>query len=91
MVATVTENARQELKKKLIAHADDPEIGIRLEAIPPDQVHLVLSREREGDQVIEYDGFKVLLVGKDIAEPLRGITIDVRDTPDGPKLSVLRK
>lgn len=88
---TVTENAKKELKRTLLAHTDDPEKAIRLKLKKPGQFGLVLGREAKGDQVIEQDRFKVLLVGSDIAELLKDVTIDVCDTPDGPQLSVLRK
>ena len=88
---TVTENAKEELKRTLLAHTDDPEKALRLKLKELGQLGLVLGREAEGDCVIEQDGFKVLLVGSDIAELVEDVTIDVRDTPDGPKLSVLRK
>lgn len=88
---TVTENAKQELKSILLARADEPEKVLRLKLKEPAQVGLVLDEEREGDHVIEQDGFKLLLVGNDVAESFKGITIDVRDTADNPKLTELRK
>lgn len=85
---TVTDNAKQELKKTLLAHTDDPEVSLRLELKPPGQFGLVLDREAEGDQVVEHEGIKVLLVAAELAPAVEGITLDVQDTPDGPKLAV---
>jgi len=89
-MVNVTDNAKQELKKKLLAHTDDPEIGLRLAPGASGQLGLLLGREAEGDQVIEHDGLKVLLVGSEIAQRLQDRAIDVQDTPDGPKLVIVK-
>ena len=83
---TVTEGAKQLLKGILTTHSDDPEVGIRLSLKPPGQLGIVLDREAEGDQVVEYEGAKALLVAPELAPVVEGITLDVQDTPDGPKL-----
>ena len=88
---TVTESAKELLKDKLVAHTDDPEIGLRLELKPPGQLGLVVGREAEGDQVVEHEGLKVLLVAPELAHVVDGITLDVQDTADGPKLVVSRE
>lgn len=85
---TVTDSAKQLLKETLSAHTDDPEIGLRLELKPPGQLGIVLDREAEGDQVVEHEGAKVLLVGHELTSLLHEVTIDVQATPDGPKLVV---
>jgi len=85
---TVTENAKQELKKTLLAHTDDPTIGLRLSRKQPGQFDLELDSEAEGDQVVEYEGLKVLLIGPGVAEALGERTIDVQDTPNGTKLVI---
>ena len=88
---TVTDSAKQLLEETLSAHTDDPEIGLRLEFKPPGQLGIVLDREAEGDQVVEHEGAKVLLVAPDLAPAVDGITLDVQDTADGPKLAVFRE
>jgi len=85
---TVTDIAKQHLKATLLAHTDDPEIGLRLELKPPGQLGLVLDREVEGDQIVEHEGSKVLLVRDELAPFVDGITLDVRETADGPKLVI---
>lgn len=87
---TVTTEAKQLLLEALLANTDDPEIGLRLALGPGGQLALVLDKESEGDQVIEHKGSKVLLVGAELAFVVDGVTIDVRDTEDGPRLIVLR-
>jgi len=85
---TVTENAKQDLKKVLLAHTDDPTIGLRLSLKQPGQFGLELDSEAEGDQVVECEGYKVLLIGPGVAEALGERTIDVQDTPNGTKLVI---
>lgn len=87
---TVTNEAKQLLLEALLANTDDPEIGLRLALGPGGQLALVLDKEAEGDQVVEHKGSKVLLVGAELAFVVDGVTIDVRDTEDGPRLIVLR-
>ncbi|MFQ6114202.1 MAG: hypothetical protein ACE5NG_08945 [bacterium] len=88
---TVTDNAKEELKKTLQAHTDDPEVSLRLELKPPGQFGLVLGKEAEDDQVVEHEGTKVLLVAAELASAVEGITLDVQDTADGPKLAVSKE
>ena len=88
---TVTESAKQLLKKTLLAHTDDPEISLRLSLKAPGQLGIVLDREAEGDQVVEHEGAKVLLVASELAPTVDGVTLDVQDTPDGPKLAVSKQ
>jgi len=87
---TVTNGAKQLLLEALLANTDDPEVGLRLALGPGGQLALVLDKEAEGDQVVEHEGSKVLLVGAELAFVVDGVTIDVRDTEDGPRLVVLR-
>lgn len=88
---TVTESARQHLKNMLLAHSDDPEIGLRLTVEPPRQFGLVLDREGVGDQVVEHEGAKVLLVASELVTLLSEVTIDAQDTPEGTKLVISKE
>lgn len=38
--------------------------------------------------MVEQEGTKVLLIGHELANIADGTTLDVQDTPDGPKLSI---
>lgn len=87
---TVTDNAKQLLKETLLAHTDEAEFGLRLLVKPPGQFGLVLDRKSPDDTVIEHEGSKVLLVGHWLDELLDRVTIDVQDTPDGPKLAIFQ-
>ncbi len=88
---TVTEGAKQLLKETLLAHSDDPEAGLRLSMKPPGQFGIELDWEVEGDQVVEHEGSKVLLVASELAPVVDGVTLDVQDTPDGPKLVISKQ
>ena len=83
-----TDRAKQELKRILDANTDKPEACLRLTADDQGQLGLAIDVERQGDQVIEHADSKVLLVEKDLADTLEGITIDVEDTPEGAKLVI---
>ena len=87
---TVTEGANQLLKGILTTHSDDPEMGVRLASDPQGQLGLVLGKEEPGDQVVEHQGVKALLVASELAPSLEEVTLDVQDTDDGPKLVVHR-
>jgi len=88
---TVTDAAKQELKKKLQDSTDDPEASLRLELKTPNQFGLALGKEAEGDQVIEYEGTKVLLVASELAPVVDGIILDLQDTSGGPQLVVTKE
>ncbi len=52
------------------------------------QLDLMLDRPQEGDQVVEHNGQKVLVVDESTADLLEGVTLDAVDTPDGRRLSI---
>jgi len=79
----VTVSAKEELKKRLLAFTDDPEISLRLLATSEGQLGLLPGKEEEGDEVVEQDRIKVLLIGHELAPILDGMTCDFKDTYDG--------
>ena len=85
---TVTESAKQELKKKLQCHTDEPEICLRIKITSAGGFDFALTRERPDDQVVEYEGSKVLLIGKELFNVFDGRTLDVEDAPDGIRLVI---
>jgi Fe-S cluster assembly iron-binding protein IscA len=90
-VIEVSDPAKQELKRILMDHVDNPQAGLRLTASELGQFGLGLDVEMPGDQVVEYEGSKVLLVTKEVAVSLQGITMDVQETSGGPKLVLLEQ
>jgi Fe-S cluster assembly iron-binding protein IscA len=49
---------------------------------------MVLDRETEGDQVVESEGVKILLLGTEIAQALEGMVIDYQETPEGASFTI---
>ena len=84
----VTDDAKQRLKEQLETHTEDPEVGARLVVQTNGKYDLLADKETPGDQVVEYDGLKVLLVGKETASHVDGRTIDLQDTVHGQKLVI---
>jgi Fe-S cluster assembly iron-binding protein IscA len=85
---TVTEGAKQRLKELLLASTNDPDFGVRLVLKASGQTGLVLDREELGDDVVEHDGSKVLLVGPEVDQLVVGATLDTEDTPEGTKFVI---
>jgi Fe-S cluster assembly iron-binding protein IscA len=85
---TVTESAKQLLKETLRENSDDPETSIRLSIKEEGQFGIALDVESAGDQVVEHDGDKVLLVAPALSTVLEGRTLDVQDTKEGPRLVI---
>lgn len=85
-MVTVTESAKQQLGIMLLSVGASPELGLRLTATGPGQFGLAPDREKGGDQVVEHEGSKVLLVDEEVSEALEGVTIDCVETAQGPRL-----
>ena len=88
---TVTEDAKQILKEKLLANTEDPELVLRLKRDPGGQLGLVLDRQAPDDYVVEHEETKVLLIGKELADVVDELTLTTEDTPEGPKLVIRRE
>jgi Fe-S cluster assembly iron-binding protein IscA len=87
---TVTERAKDKLMMTLLENTVDKEEGLRLKMKSPGQLGLVLDKESPDDNTIEHEGLKLLIVGHELGKLLQGVTLDVRDTPDGPRLTILK-
>jgi Fe-S cluster assembly iron-binding protein IscA len=87
----VTERAKQELKRLLIASVDWPNACLRLMERGQGKLGLGIDIEAQGDQVLEYEGAKVLLVQPELATSLKQVTLDVDDTLEGTKLVIWEK
>ena len=88
---TVTEDAKQILKEKLLANTEDPELVLRLKRDPGGQLGLVLDKEAPDDYVVEHEETRVLLIGKELADVVDELTLTTEDTPEGPKLVIRRE
>jgi len=89
---TVTAQAAAKLKEAIQAQTEDPELAIRLvpSAARSSQLDMALARKKEGDQVVESDGFEVLFVSAELNQALDGMVIDCQDTPQGAQFSIAR-
>jgi len=87
-VVTVTEKAKRVLKAILMANRPSPDEGLRLLPEPGGNFVVTLGTEPTGDLVIEYGGYKVLLIGIEYFRVLDGKTVDCRVTEDGAVLFV---
>ena len=85
---TVTERAKEELKTILITSEANSEQGFRVLPMPDGKFMLKLDTELSGDQVVEHEGYKVLLVGIEYYRTLNGKTVDCQDTEHGRVLFV---
>jgi Fe-S cluster assembly iron-binding protein IscA len=87
---TVTALAAEKLKEAIQAQTEDPEVAIRLipSASRPNQLDMALDKEKEGDQVVESEGAKVLFVSSELTQVLDGMVIDCQETPQGVQFSI---
>lgn len=78
-MVTITARAMEKLEAKLRDLTANPRIAFRISAfsLSPVRAFLMLDDEREDDRVIQGpDGRKVLFINADIAQHLRGMTVD---------------
>ena len=89
-MVTVTTRAAEKLREDLQAATPDPELGVRLIPSPsiPNRIEMVLDKEKEGDQVVENEGVKILLLDSQIAQALEGMVIDYEETPQGRRFTI---
>lgn len=74
---TVTEDAKQKLNEILSStNLEDPQVGLRLVAGTWGRFDLMLDEEKEGDQVVKYHGWKVLLVDGELSAELGDVILD---------------
>ncbi len=50
--------------------------------------HLTLEEAKEGDQVFEHEGENYLLLDTEVGEALSSATLDVKESPEGTRLSL---
>ena len=84
----VTERAKQELKRLLTAKVDWPGARLRLIDRGQGQLGLGIDIEAHGDEVVEYEGMKVLIVAPGLAFNLKQTTLDVDETIGGAELVI---
>ena len=87
----ITEDATAEVHKLLESGRTGPGQLIRLEMDAEGAVALQLDRQRDGDEVIEYEGAAVMVVEPRVAEALTALSIIAKDTPDGAAIVVRKR
>ena len=85
---SVTERAKQELKRLLTTSVNWPGARLRLMDRGQGNLGLGIDIETPDDQVVEYEGEKLLIVESSLAASLKRVTLDVNDTPKGPELVI---
>lgn len=83
----ITDAAKTELKRILSENTQDPAMVLRLTATPDGSLGLMLDNAAEGDNVIEHEGIKVLVIEEELAGMMSGVNMDVEDTEEGSMLT----
>ncbi len=84
----VTERAKQELKRLHDACVDWPGGCLRVMDRGQGKLGLGIDLEEPDDQVVEYEGARLLAVAPELATSVKRVTIDVNDTPEGAELVI---
>jgi Fe-S cluster assembly iron-binding protein IscA len=87
----VTLGAKELLKEVLSANSEQPEAGLRLTMNDAGELGLGIDSEKEGDQIVEHEGSKILFIEQVLSDHLEGFAIDLVDTPEGARLTILKK
>lgn len=88
MALMVTERASAHLRTLLESIEHEPDQLLRVAVSDAGSLGLVLDSQREGDQVIEHENTPILVIEAALSEFLSGAVLDVKDTPEGPRLSL---
>ncbi|MFC1988233.1 hypothetical protein ACFLVJ_00110 [Chloroflexota bacterium] len=85
----ITERAKEELKRLLLQKVELPNARLRLIDKGQEDLGLGIDVEMPGDQVVEYQGMNILVVEHELAKKVKGITLDVDATQDGPEFVIV--
>jgi Fe-S cluster assembly iron-binding protein IscA len=88
IMITITEKAKEELKKLLDSSVDWPGARLRLLDRGEGRLGLGVDIESRNDHVVEYRGEKLLLVEADLASKLERVTLDVEEKASTPELVI---
>jgi Fe-S cluster assembly iron-binding protein IscA len=75
-MVSVTESAKQRLKKISLRVVDRPEAVLRLIVNASRQLALVIDNKAESDQVVQCQGVAVLIVHEELSATFGGLAID---------------
>jgi len=83
VAVTVTERAAASLKILLDQHGHEEGQVLRLSSDGQGKIQFTLDSEKAGDQVVEHDGHKVVVIEPSVSELLSGNTIDLKEDGSG--------
>ncbi len=82
----VTDKAAQHLRETLKKESA-PGAAVRI-VKTEEGYHLTLDEAKEGDQVFEHEGENYLLLDTEVGEGLSSATLDVKESPEGTRLTL---
>ena len=74
--------------KEVAYGADESDIALRLVPTQTGHLALILDIYRKGDNVVEHDGAKVLLIDAELIDVVDGLRFDCVETPEGRHLEI---
>ena len=82
--------AMLKLREALQSKTSDPETGFRiaLSDSKPNQLRMILDKQKEGDQVVESEGIKLLFLSPGIVPALEEMVIDYQETLQGGSFTI---
>ncbi len=87
----VTERAAQELSKMLQEKAEADDDCLRLVTQDGENFVIGVGKLKEGDQVVNYNEKRVLIVDSVLASHLNDVTVGVKDTDKGPEIVLFKE
>ncbi len=84
----VTEPAKKELKELLEKNVDNPDACLRIKVKTNGELGLGIDVEKPDDEVIEYEGSKLLVMETGLADILKDAALDVVDSEEGRRLVI---
>jgi Fe-S cluster assembly iron-binding protein IscA len=84
---TVTDKAVQHLRETL-SRKEEGAPGVFRIVNSEEGYQLTLDEAKESDQVFEHEGENYLLLDTEVGEALSNATLDVQESPQGPRLAL---
>jgi Fe-S cluster assembly iron-binding protein IscA len=84
----ITDGAKAELKRLLETSVDWPGARLRLMDRGGGGLGLGVDIEAESDEIIEYEGARILVIGTELSSRLDRILLDIDATPQGVTLVI---
>jgi Fe-S cluster assembly iron-binding protein IscA len=81
----VSQKAAAALHETLDQNQSDDDEVLRI-AQTEQGLALAIGREHEGDQIVDHEDRHILAIDQSLSDALDGATLDLADTPEGPRL-----